>query len=111
MTPRLALQLLADRIRKATKPALARELLDQIIPGLLVYHLPNVFHVRVAAGVVVDGRQLDHLAQERDGTVGPEVLVPDCGLGDGVRLVFRTSPLADDVDCFDAAVDIEGHAG
>lgn len=64
MSPRFKPILLPNRLREAAAPALARIRLIDIVPG------DRVDDLRVNAHVVVDGRELDELSQERDLTDG-----------------------------------------
>lgn len=64
---------------------------------------------RVAAHVIIDGGQLDELAEESQRARRAEVLVPDDGLGDGLGLALRRAELlADEVERQKAAVELEG---
>lgn len=102
--PRLQPVLLADRLGKARAPAVARELLVDVDLGV------GVDEARVAAHIVVDGGELDELAQERNGTRRAQVLVADDGLSDSLGLGLGRNGLellADEVEGQEAAVELK----
>ncbi len=104
--PGLEPVLLADRVGKALAPAVTGVGLVDVAPRVVVYQLGHQAHV------VVDGSELDQLAQEGDGADGAEVLVADDGLADGFRLRLRRAEvLADEIEGEDAAEELKRHLG
>lgn len=105
MRPRLQPILLANRRRKAPAPPQPRPRPDHINFSRRMHQL------RVLAHVVVHSRQLDQLAQERDGARGAQVLVADDGLGHGLGLRCRPAEaLLDEVEREQPAVELEREA-
>ena len=109
VTPRLQPHLLLERISETPKPPFPRELRIHVLERTPVQQLPEPRDARVIANVVVNGGQLDDLAQEGDGTLRPEILVADDGLADRLRLVFGAAELAEEVEGYYASVEVEGH--
>lgn len=102
MGPRLEADLLADRRAEALAPTEPRESPVDVDLGVRVDELGVVAHV------VVDGRELDQLAEERDGAGRPQVLVADDGLSHGLRLGSRGPELlAYEVEGQEPAVELE----
>lgn len=83
MGPRLQLELLPDGRGEALAPAQPGERLVDIDLGI------GMDQPRVAPHIVVDGRQLDQLAEKGDGARLAQVLVADDGLGDRFGLGLR----------------------
>lgn len=81
--PGLEAHLLADGALEAGAPAEAGEAGDDAVARR------GVHERRALAHVVVDGGQLHGLAQQADGALGAQVLVPDDGLGDRLGLRLR----------------------
>ncbi len=78
--PRLGADLLPHDARETARPPPPRKRPVHVVPRRRVHQ------VRARPHVVVDGRQLQQLAQEGDGAGLAQVLVADDGLADGLGL-------------------------
>jgi hypothetical protein len=109
VTPRLQPRLLPDDGREAAEPALTRELCVDVVPRLFGEEVFVVRDVGMVRDVVVDGRELDDLAEEGNVPHGAQVLVPDDGLADCFGLVAGRAEIGEEIEGDDTPVELEGH--
>lgn len=111
MTPRLNLLLLANSRREPPAPFHPRISLIDLPPRRIKDQLPEILHMWMHTRVIIRRRKLDKLADVRNRAVNAHVLVADDSLGRGLGLVGCCAEFLQDLQRFDTAVDIEGHAG
>ena len=101
MRPRLQRVLRPDRLREALTPPVPRPFRHNVLDCLRV-HQP-----RVAAHIVEDRGQLQHLAESGNGASGADILVADDGLDDGVVLRLRGGERGEERGGHEGAVELE----
>lgn len=74
-------------------------------------NLPKVLYIWVLTHVIIDGSQLDQLAQKRNVSLRTEVLMTDDRLADSFGLVLGRAPVLKKVEGLETALKFEGEAG
>lgn len=110
MTPGLDCLLLLDDAREERAPFPRRVRLVHLGASCIMDQLAKVFDVWVSPDVIVDGGQLDELADIRDRPMNSEILVSDDGLSDRFGLIGGSAKPLKNLQSLDTTVDIKGHA-
>lgn len=109
MTPRLDSLLFLDSSREERAPLQARVRLINLSARQIVDQLSKVLDMRVESSIVVSSGQLDQLANVSDRTINSHILMANDSFSCGFGLISGCAKLLEDVESFDAPVDVEGH--